>query len=224
MSTLQQTLDSAVLRRPRRRARSRLLRAGVLVFASTLAWHASNFAFNAVTARLLGPSGYSELAAAVTILYVSSPVLTSIQTLMSRDATSLMVAARTDAIRAVVAARIRWIAIAGLLVAAAGAASSHLLAQFLHLRSGWPIVIVCGGLCLSGVTHCQRGALQGTQRFGRYAVSTLVEAVVKVTAAAVLVGLFSRSVGAAVASVPVAAACALVVNGALLRVLPRGAV
>ena len=222
MSAADHVIGARVVARRRRTVRGTLVRGGALVFASTLVWHASNFLFNAVTARLLGPSGYAELAATVTIIYVSSPILTSIQTMMSRAATSLQVAGSFDRIRPLVDARARVIVLATLVVAAGCSALSHQFARFLHLSSGWPIVIVCAGLCVSGVTHCQRGALQGTQLFGRYAASTVVEATTKVVGAAALVGLVSRSPAAAVAAVPVAAACAFVVNSALLRALPRG--
>lgn len=222
MSAAEHLVGATLVPRRRRAVRSGLVRGGALVFASTLVWHASNFLFNAVTARLLGPSGYAELAATVTIIYVSSPVLTSIQTMMSRAATSLQVAGSLDRIRPLVDARARVIALVALAVAAGCSALSHQFARFLHLSSGWPIVIVFAGLCVSGVTHCQRGALQGTQLFGRYAASTVVEATTKVVGAAALVGLVSRSPAAAVAAVPIAALCAFVVNSALLRALPRG--
>jgi O-antigen/teichoic acid export membrane protein len=161
MSTLTAALASRARVLPRGGAGRSLLRGGAFVFASTLAWHASNFVFNAATARLLGPSGYSELAATVTLLYVASPLLTSIQTMTSREVTSLQVAGESDRIRPAVAARARRIAAVGLLAALACAGMSHEAAHFLHLTSGWPIVIVCGGLCVSAITHCQRGALQG---------------------------------------------------------------
>lgn len=223
MSAVQEALGSALVRRPRTTAGSALLRGGALVFASTLVWHASNFAFNAVTARLLGPGGYSELAATVSILYVSSPLLTSIQTLTSRASTSLDVAGSAGQIRRLVRSTASRVVVAGIVVAAAASAGSHQIASFLHLHSGWPIVIVCSGLCLSGVTHCQRGVLQGTRRFGRYSASTVVEASVKVVGAAILVGIVSRSVDAAVLAIPLAAACALVANWTFLRFLPGSA-
>ena len=222
MSTLAGSLAAGARVLPRGKTGRTLLRGGALVFASTLAWHASNFAFNAVTARLLGPSGYSELAATVTLLYVASPVLTSIQTMTSRAVTSLQVAGEFDRIRPTVEGRAARIAFVGALAALAGAGMNREFARFLHLSSGWPIVIVCGGLGVSAVTHCQRGALQGAQRFGRYSLSTLVEATMKVLGVVLLVGAISRSVDSAVAAIPLAAICALVVNSVLLRFLPRG--
>jgi O-antigen/teichoic acid export membrane protein len=222
MSALAGSLAAGARVLPRGQTGRTLLRGGALVFASTLAWHASNFAFNAVTARLLGPSGYAELAATVSLLYVASPVLTSIQTMTSRVVTSLLVAGTSERIRPTVERRAARIALVGVLAALACASMSHEFARFLHLSSGWPIVIVCAGLCVSAITHCQRGALQGAQRFGRYSLSTLVEASVKVLGVVLLVGAISHSVDAAVAAVPLAAVCALVVNSVLLRFLPKG--
>lgn len=218
------TATRATSARPvlRGRTHSAFLRGGVLVFASTLTWHASNFAFNAVTARLLGPSEYSELAATVSLLYVASPLLTSIQTMTSRVVTSLRVAGSADRIRPSVERQVLRIGLFGLLLALVCVAMSHRIAHFLHLSSGWPIVIVCAGLCISAITHCQRGVLQGAQLFGRYSLSTLVEATAKVLGVVLLVGVVSHSVEAAVAAVPLAAVCALAVNSVLLRVLPAG--
>jgi O-antigen/teichoic acid export membrane protein len=222
MSVAEQVLGATVARRSRPSARRNLLRGGTLVVGSTLVWHGCNFAFNSVSARLLGPGGFSDLAAAVTLLYLASPLLTSVQTLTSRAVTSLEVAGERSRIRAVARRSCLRLAGAGAVVAVACSLASHPIARFLHLDSGWPIAIVGGGLCLSAVTHCQRGILQGLQRFERYAASTVVEASVKVAAVGVLVGWVSRSVDAAVAAVPVAAACALAANAALLRFLPRG--
>jgi O-antigen/teichoic acid export membrane protein len=218
------TATRAASARPllRGRTQSAFLRGGALVFASTLVWHASNFVFNAVTARLLGPSDYSELAATVSLLYVASPLLTSIQTMTSRMVTSLRVAGAADRIRPSVERQALRIGLVGLVVALACAALSHEIAHFLHLGSGWPIVIVCAGLCISAITHCQRGVLQGAQLFGRYSLSTLVEATTKVLGVVLLVGVVSHSVEAAVAAVPLAAVSALVVNSVLLRILPNG--
>lgn len=222
MSSLTATRATSARPSLRGRRHSAFLRGGALVFASTLAWHASNFAFNAVTARLLGPSDYSELAATVSLLYVASPLLTSIQTMTSRVVTSLRVAGGADSIRPTVERQVLRIGLFGLLLALVCVAMSHQIAHFLHLSSGWPIVIVCAGLCVSAITHCQRGVLQGAQLFGRYSLSTLVEATTKVLGVVLLVGVVSHSVEAAVAAVPLAAVCALVVNSVLLRVLPAG--
>jgi len=197
-------------------------RSGAIVFASTLAWHASNFLFNGVTARLLGPSGYGELAATISLLYVATPLLVSIQTVACASATERALTGRTHEIRLLLRAnRTRLAAAAGTVAVAAALVSSG-AARFLRLHSGLPIAIVGVGLGLAIVTHCQRGVLQGTREFGRYATSTLVEASTKIVAAVVAVSLVSSTAASAAVAIPASAACGLIANTRLLRFLPRG--
>ncbi len=202
-------------------SRRSLVQGGSLLVGATLLWHGSNFAFNAVAARLLGPRGYSELAAAVVLLYVASPVLVSVQTIASRATTALSVRGRAAEIRPALTAYLRRLAFIAALLSGGLTLASSGVARFLRLHSGVPIAIVGVGLCLSLLTHCQRGVFQGTQRFDRFAASAAVEATAKVVGAVVLLAVW-RSVDSAVAAVPLAAACGLAVNSLLLRFLPTG--
>jgi O-antigen/teichoic acid export membrane protein len=151
---------------------------------------------------------------------VASPVLVSIQTVTSRASTALIVAGEEGAVRPMVRASTRRLALVAGLTAVVAAAVSPLIGDLLRLQSGIPVAVVAAGLSLSLVTHCQRGALQGTGRFSRFAASTVVEGLAKVCGAAAILLLASRSVEAAAAAIPFAAACGLVANRTLLRGLP----
>ena len=199
--------------------RSAFLRGGVLVFGANLVWNASNFAFNAIAARSLGPRSYGELAAAVVLLYVASPVLVSVQTVVSRVATALDVRGEQDLLRSALALHLKRLAFVATVIAGALALSSSAVARFLRLDSGIPIAIVGVGLCLSLFPHCQRGVLQGTQRFDRLAASVAVEATAKVVGAIALLTVW-HSTDAAVTAIPLSAACGLAINALLLRCLP----
>jgi O-antigen/teichoic acid export membrane protein len=201
--------------------RRTLAGSGALVLGSTLAWHASNFVFNSATARILGPAGYGELAAIVAILYLASPLLVSVQTVASRTATSLVVAGHGHRIRGELRVYGRRLVFVGLVAAALLALGSGAIARFLRVTDGRPIAILGLALALSVVTHLQRGVLQGTRRFGRYAVSTLSEASTKVVLAVALAWMW-RSVDGPVVGVVAAAGCGLAVNAVLLRFLPKG--
>ena len=209
----------AVRRLPRPRLR-RLpaVRGGFAVLAATLLWHGSNFAFNSVAARMLGPSGYSELAATVALLYVASPVLVSIQTMTSRTVTSLRAAGGTGGATVFRGYRNRLL-LAGLIATVVAFAISDSSAHLLHVHSGLAIAIVVLGLSVSLLTHCQRGVLQGEQQFKRYALSTSSEAIAKVIGAVLILGFVRRDVDGAVAAIPLAAVFTLAVNGFLLRPL-----
>jgi O-antigen/teichoic acid export membrane protein len=223
MSVLDRPLVAAPAAGERRRRlrRRTLVGGGTLVLGSTLAWHASNFVFNSATARLLDPSGYGELAAVVAVLYLASPVLVSIQTVASRTATGLLVRGDLPRVRAELRAYSQRLAFVGLVVAATLALASSALARFLRVSDGRPIAILGVGLAFSIVTHLQRGVLQGTSRFGRYAISTLTEAAAKVALAVALAWLWHNVDGPALAIV-LAACCGLAVNTLLLRFLPPG--
>ena len=192
------------------------------MFAATLLWHGSNFAFNSVAARMLGPAATASSLRQSRCSTSRAPLLVSIQTMTSSTATKLSVAGDLDGIRPLLAFHRRRLIVAGLVVAATIALTSSAAARFLRLDSGLPIAIVGVGLSLSLLTHSQRGVLQGTQRFGRYSLSTLVEASVKVIGAAVFVIWIWPSVDGAVIAIPMAAACSLVTNSLLLRFLPPG--
>jgi O-antigen/teichoic acid export membrane protein len=224
VSTFDQPLAARAAASPQRSLRLHLpyLRSGGIVLAATLVWHASNFGFNSVSARLLGPSGYSELAATVALLYVASPILVSIQTLTSRTSTALSVAGEEGSVRSLVRGSTRRLAFVAGITALVAVAVSPLIGELLRLPSGVPVAIVVVGLSVSLITHCQRGALQGTGRFDRFAASTVIEGITKVVGAAAILLLVRKSVDAAAAAIPVSAACGLIANRALLRALPDG--
>jgi O-antigen/teichoic acid export membrane protein len=203
-------------------ARTALLRSGALVVASTALWHCSNFAFNAVGARFLGPAQYGVLAASISLLYLVSPVIVSIQTVASREATASRAAGEWVQLRHRLRSVGARLGIAGAVAAAVLAGLSPQASKFLRIGSPLPVVLTALTLPLLVVTHLQRGVLQGIQRFGRYAASTITEAVSKLLAALLLFGLLWRNPAAGTLSVLVAAACGLVVNVALLRFLPKG--
>ena len=200
---------------------SAFIRGSVLVFGGTLVWHASNFAFNAVSARMLGTSQYGTLAAVIALLYVISPVFLSIQTVASRITTRLFVRQDGRGVRELVRYYRVWLAFVGVVVAAAVALGSSALARFLRAPSPVPIAILGAAFLFSFVTHLQRGVLQGAMRFGRYAISVLTEATVKIVATVALLLWVWRSVDAAVMAIGIAALAGMIWNSALLGFLPR---
>lgn len=191
------------------------------MLAGTLLWHASNFAFNAVSARMLGTAEYGTLAAVIALLYVASPIFLSIQTVASRITTKLFVRGKEDSVRELVRHYRVRLALVGLAVAAAIALASSALARFLRAPSGAPIAILGGAFLFSFVTHLQRGVLQGSMRFGRYALSVFTEATTKIAVTVVLLLWLWKSVDAAVMAIGVGTIVGMIWNSALLSFLPK---
>jgi O-antigen/teichoic acid export membrane protein len=202
------------------RSQGALLKGGTFVFGAILLWHASNFVFNSISARVLGPSEYGTLAAVIALVYLASPVFLSVQTVASRITTTLVAQDEWSRIRPLAGHYALRLAFVGTLLTGAAALSSHAVASGLHFPSSLPIALLGISFPIGLVEHMQRGVLQGAQRFGRYAASTLVEAVIKIAGAVVLVAWLWSSVEAAVVCVLVASSVALAVNYGLLRFLP----
>jgi O-antigen/teichoic acid export membrane protein len=197
------------------------VRGSAFVFGAILLWHASNFVFNSVSARVLGPSDYGTLAAVIALVYLASPVFLSVQTVASRITTRLGTKGEWARIRGLAGYYNLRMAFVGMLFAGVIALSSRILATVLHFPSGLPIALLGLSFPLGFVTHVQRGVLQGSQQFGRYAASTVLEAVVKIAGAILLVAWLWASVEAAVVSILIASAVALAANHGLLGFLPR---
>jgi O-antigen/teichoic acid export membrane protein len=203
-----------------RLARMPLVRAGAPVFAATLLWQLSNFVFNAAGARLLGPATYGSLAAAVGLLYLVNPILTTIQTVASRETTAYISSGRLGELRGAMWYYGRRLGAAGLVAFVALAAASPWIAGFLKIDTTGPIIVLAAALPLWCIALLQRGVFQGSQRFGRLAVSTAVEAVAKIASAIALLTLFWRGATGGMLAVVVGASSALLVGALMLRYLP----
>jgi len=198
------------------------VRAGAPVFAATLLWQLSNFVFNAAGARLLGPATYGSLAAAVGLLYLVNPLLITIQTVASRETTAYISAGRASELRNAVGYYARRLAVAGIVACIALAVASPWIARFLRIDTPGPVIVLALALPVWCVALLQRGVFQGSQRFGRLAVSTTVEALAKIASAIALLSLFWRGATGGMLAVVIGAASALVVSTLMLDYLPHG--
>lgn len=200
--------------------RPALLRGSLLVLASTLIWHVSNFGFNSAAARLLGPAEYGSLTAVLALLTVAGPCFSTVQAVASREATARVLRGETAWLRGLIWRYGVRLAFGGVLCAAFLTLMATAIARFLRVPSAAPIAILSTLLVFSLVTHLQRGVLQGTKSFGRYATSTIIEAAAKIGTVLALLLFVSRSVDAAVLAVSLSGLVAVVANWALLRRLP----
>lgn len=202
-------------------ARKTLVRGSALVIASTFFWHGTNFAYNSIGAHLLGPASYGTLAATTALLAIFTPLFVAIQTISSRVTTTKIVAGDRTELRGLLAYYGIRVGLTGLFVGAAIALLSTAVARALRMPSHWPVAVLGGVVVFSVLTHLQRGVLQGVQAFGRYSVSTTVEAAAKLVFTVLFVVVISRTVTSAVAGLVIASAIAVAANGWLLRFLPR---
>ena len=196
-------------------------RGGSFVLGATLLWNLSNFAFNAVGARALGPGGYGQLAAVVALLYVVSPLLYALQATASGTAARLTSTDRGGDVRPQLR-RQAWRAAGWTAFAVAVAAlAAGQIAHALRLSSSLPVLLLLASMPLAAIVNLQRGAMQGIGHFERYAASTTIEAAAKIVLAARAAGALAAVEGAVLATAA-ALGCAALAHTRLLRALPAG--
>lgn len=193
-----------------------------LVFASAFAWQLAGFLFNAVGAHTLGPSKYGALAATIGLLALLAPVMLAVQAVASRETTSLL-ARDVDGALAPMVRRYGWrVCLSSCALGGTFAALASPIAAEFHLGSPWGVRLA--GLCVAVYvpSHFLSGILQGAERFGRFALETVLEATAKIVFAVVLLGLVWKAPSAGLLAIALSALCGLVINVVLVHgYLPR---
>jgi O-antigen/teichoic acid export membrane protein len=201
----------------------RLISGATLVLGGTMVGQACGFVFNAVGAHALGPARYGVLAASMALLSFVIPLLAAVQAVASRKATSLV--ARRELGKAAALLRHYGLRVTcgALALSTAAAAASSWLSGLFHLGSPWLVVIVAATIPCYVAGHLLGGVLQGVERFGRFAVESVVEGLAKAVLGVIAMGLLWGSVLSGVVAVGVSCAVGLVTYLVLtLPLLARG--
>ena len=165
-------------RRPAREAADsvkRVISGATLVFVGTMVWQASNFVFNGVGAHVLGPARYGTLAASLALLSFVGPLLTATQAVTSRETTTLADRGELAKIRPMLRHYGLRVTGGGLILGAIVAGTSGWISSLFRLGSPWLVVIVGAVIPAYALGHVLAGVLQGAERFGRFALESLVE-------------------------------------------------
>ena len=196
----------------------RLISGASLVLGGTLIGQAANFGFNAVGAHALGPAGYGVLAASMALLSFAGPLLAALQAAASREAASLSARKQLWQVAPMLRHYGLRVTCGSLVLAGVAAAASGWISGLFHLGSPWIVVLIAATIPCYTVGHILGGVLQGTERFGRFALETVVEGLAKATIGILVMGLLWHSALWGVATVAVSRAAGLVAY--LLLTLP----
>ncbi|HET6842061.1 MAG TPA: oligosaccharide flippase family protein [Candidatus Angelobacter sp.] len=176
---------TAVTQPARRKKWSSIVLSGslIMLFSSTLV-SSLNFFFNVAMARMLGPSEFGNVTAAVTLLMLASAVTLAFQLVCAK-----LVAQQDDAgARAGIYQTLRrkaWMV--SLLMGAALFLAQKPFAAFLHLSQPWILGVLALGVAAYVPLGVRRGALQGTCSFNRLGGNFVVESAARFLAAVALV-------------------------------------
>src|ERR1700726_4596896 len=157
---------------------SRLVRQNLTLFSGGLVAGIGGFVYHAIAGRILGPATYGQVAFLIALYAVGyAPALILIVVLARYTAT---LAARGEAgVRSLLARTSRLIAIPCLLAVLVTTLFARPVANFEHLGSTIPILILGFSIALVWQVAIPRGILQGLQRFPALSLNLALELIVR---------------------------------------------
>ena len=179
--------------------RSRLVRQNIVLFIGGLIAGVGGFVYHAIAGRVLGPEVYGQVAFLIALYAVgTAPALILIVVLARYTAT---LAARGDAgISSLLRRTIRLVAIPCLVAILLTTLLARPVADFEHLGSTIPVLLLGISIALIWQVAIPRGILQGLQRFTALSLNLSLELVVR-TAAVIALLAASYAVSGAMAAV-----------------------
>jgi O-antigen/teichoic acid export membrane protein len=181
-----------------------LVGGSLIMLAGSVMVSVLNFGYNMVVARLLGRAAFGQVAAAVTLqLLVSSMTLSHQLVCAKFVAKNITLEQKSHTFRFLL--RRSWII--GGSVGVALIATSRQMAEWLHMTSAMPIILLAIGMAFYIPLGVKRGGLQGVCHFRQLSGNFVIETIVKMVAAVVLLKAgFGVSGAAAAISISVIAA------------------
>jgi O-antigen/teichoic acid export membrane protein len=173
--TLAQTATPVGVEQKRRirSARSLVLGGSLIMLLSMILVNGFNFAYNVFMARVLGPSEFGHINAAVTILLLASCASLSFQLVCAKFvARNENFSARSAVVKSLLGKA--WIA--SLIMAAVLFVGQKPFAAYLNLPSPWVLGLIALGVAVYAPLGVKRGAMQGLCSFSRLGGNFVLEA------------------------------------------------
>ena len=156
----------------------RLVRQNLILFTGGLVAGIGGFVYHAIAGRVLGPALYGQVAFLIALYAVgTAPALILIVVLARYTAT---LTARGDVgVRSLLTRTARLVAIPSLLAVLVTTLLARPVAQFEHLGSTIPVLVLGFAIALVWQVAIPRGILQGLQRFTSLSLNLSLELVVR---------------------------------------------
>jgi O-antigen/teichoic acid export membrane protein len=157
---------------------SRLVRQNLTLFAGGLVAGVGGFVYHAIAGRVLGPETYGEVAFLIAVYSVGTAPALILVVVLARYTATLV--ARGDAgVRSLMTRTIRLVAIPGLAAVLVTTLVARPVAEFEHLGSALPVLILGFSIALVWQVAIPRGILQGLQQFTSLAFNLGLELIVR---------------------------------------------
>ncbi len=163
------------------------MRHGSFVFASTILVNAFNYLFHVVISRKIGVESYGALSSMIALFTVVSIPASIGQTIVAKYTAEFWAAGEIDRLRASMSGVLRAFFIASVAATALFAVASPTIGRALQIGDTPALLLFSLAIGANVLLPLLRGALQGRQDFGSYAVSIASEACGKALLGIVLV-------------------------------------
>jgi O-antigen/teichoic acid export membrane protein len=145
--------------------------AGAIIFLGIAAANLGNYAFHLISARVLGPEGYGEVASLIALAGLIALPLGGIQILVARAVATGAAEHRSLEIKAFARRMLLMTTAGGVLLTIALVLVSPLLARVLDIDSMLAVVLTAAIAAPSVLTPALWGLAQGLQRFAALATA-----------------------------------------------------
>ncbi len=177
-------------------ANSEFARHGLLVFVASMAINVFGYGFHFAISRRVGVEQYGVLSALNSLLMVSIVLSQIAATIVVKYAAEFRVTDDGAHLAALVRILLRYGAIASGAVVACGIAVARPLAAYLHIADVAAVAVTTIIIAISLTTPSLRAVFQGIEDFRAWALSTILESLVKLIAGVALVSLGYGVLGA----------------------------
>lgn len=174
---------------------SELGKGAIILFVMMNFANLLNFIFHFAMGRMLGPSGYGTLAVLMSLMYIYSIPVESIQNLISRYTTKLNLEKNYGRIKFLMIKSLRRGFISSLIIFLILIPFSILISKFLNINF-WLIIVTNAFIFSAFSSPVTRGVLQGRKKFGFFGISLVIESLIKISLGVLLVFLGMKVLGA----------------------------
>jgi O-antigen/teichoic acid export membrane protein len=165
--------------------RNRLVRQNLVLFTGGLIAGIGGFVYHAIAGRVLGPATYGQVAFLIAVYAVGTGPALILVVVLARY-TAMLNARGDPGVRSLLTRTVRLIAIPCLLFILATTLFARPIAEFEHLGSTIPILILGFSIALIWQVAIPRGILQGLQRFTSLSLNLSLELIVRTTVVVLL--------------------------------------
>lgn len=158
---------------------SDFVRHGLIIFAASMIVNVFGYLYHSLNSRRLGVEGYGALSALNAAYMISLFVPAILSTVVVKYAAEFRALEDVEHLSALGRAVTKYVGAAAAVAIVLGSLLVLPAGRFLHIADAWSIELIALVIGLSLLLNVLRGVLQGVENFRGFAVSTMLESLLK---------------------------------------------